>query len=68
MYSFQVSSVSLNNYEAYSNEFEIVTPHYKAVEAVILGAVGLLILLALAVVLFYVKRHLFTTYNQEGKA
>lgn len=67
LYSFQVSSVSTNNYEAYSSEFEILTPQYKVVQAITIGAVVLLILLALAGVLFYMKRHLFTTYHNEEK-
>lgn len=64
LYSFQVSSVSLNNHEAFSTEYEILTPHYRIVQAVSVGAVGLLILLALAVVLFYTKRHLFTSHDK----
>lgn len=67
LYSFQVSSVSTNNYEAYSNEFEILTPHYRVVQAVTITAVGLLVLLALAGVLFYMKRHLFTSHRSEEK-
>lgn len=67
LYSFQVSSVSLNNYEAYSSEYEIITPHYRIVQAITMGSVGLLILLAVAVVLFYIKRHLFTTYHHDDK-
>lgn len=67
LYSFQVSSVSLNNYEAYSKEYEILTPHYRVVQAITVGAVLLLILLALAVVLFYMKRHLFTPYHHDDK-
>lgn len=59
--------MSTNNYEAYSNEFEILTPHYRIVQAVTIAAVGLLVLLALAGVLFYMKRHLFSSQNSEEK-
>lgn len=65
LYSFQVSSVSTNNYEAYSAEFEIFTPHYRIVQVVTIGAVCLLILLALAGIVFYLKRHLFTSYRED---
>lgn len=61
LYSFQVSSVSTSNYEAFSAEFEILTPHYRIVQGITIGAVGLLILLALAGVLFYLKRHLYSS-------
>lgn len=67
LYTFQVSSVSTNNYEAFSKEFEIITPQYKIYQAIIVGAVSLLILLACAGILFYLKRHLFTTYSNEDK-
>lgn len=67
LYRFQVSSVSSNNYEAFSSEFEIVTPHYRIVQAITIGAVILLALLALSLLLFYVKRHLFTPTNGESK-
>lgn len=67
LYSFQVASVSSNNYEVQSPEFEIVTPRYRVVQAITIGAVGLLILLALAGILFYTKRHLFTSTYQEDK-
>lgn len=67
LYTFQVSSVSTNNYEAFSKEFEIITPQYKIYQAIIVGAVSLLILLACAGILFYLKRHLFTNYSNEDK-
>lgn len=67
LYSFQVSSVSTNNYEAYSEEVEIFTPHYRIVQAVTVGAVCLLILLAIAGIVFYLKRHLFTHDYEEAK-
>jgi hypothetical protein len=67
LYSFQVSSVSVNNYEAYSNEIEVVTPQYRIVQIITISAVSLLVLLALAGVLFYIKRHLFTSYRNEEK-
>jgi hypothetical protein len=67
VYSFQVSSVSTNNYEASSAEYEIETPPYRIVQAVIIGAVVLLILLACAGILFYLKRHLFTSYQSDDK-
>lgn len=67
LYRFQVSSVSSNNYEAFSSEFEIVTPHYRIVQAITIGAVILLVLLALSLLLFYIKRHLFTPTNEESK-
>lgn len=66
-YSFQVSSVSTNNYEAYSAEFEIFTPHYRIVQVVTIAAVCLLILLAIAGIIFYLKRHLFSHNYEEEK-
>lgn len=63
LYSFQVSSVSTNNYEAYSSEFEILTPHYRVVQAITVTAVILLISLALAGILFYVKRQIFSNHS-----
>lgn len=67
LYRFQVSSVSSNNYEAFSSECEIVTPHYRIVQAITIGAVILLVLLALSLLLFYIKRHLFTQTSEESK-
>lgn len=68
MYSFQVSSVSTNSYEAYSTEYEIITPQYRVVQAIVIVAVVLLILLATSLLLFYMKRHLFTYNHDEQKA
>ncbi|KAL7045228.1 hypothetical protein ACKWTF_002178 [Chironomus riparius] len=67
-YSFQVSSVSTYSYEAASDLYKIATPQYRIVQAITIGAVGLLILLALAGILFYMKRHLFTSnYSNDDK-
>lgn len=63
-----MSSVSTYNYEAASDLYKIVTPQYRIVQAITVGAVGLLVLLALAGILFYMKRHLFTTtYPNDDK-
>ncbi|KAG5676191.1 hypothetical protein PVAND_006040 [Polypedilum vanderplanki] len=68
LYSFQVSSVSTYNYEAQSAAYEIVTPQYRIVQAITIGAVGLLILLAIAAIVFYMKRHLFAAnYANDDK-
>lgn len=67
LYSFQVSSVSTNSYEAYSTEYEIITPQYRVVQAIVIGAVALLVLLAISLLLFYMKRHLFTYNPDEQK-
>lgn len=68
VYSFQVSSVSTSNYEASSAEYEILTPRYRITQAITIGAVALLVLLAVAAIIFYMRRHLFTSpYQSEDK-
>lgn len=67
LYTFQVSSISTYNYEAGSDIYEIVTPQYRIVQAITIATVGLLVLLALAAILFYMKRHLFSTYRSDDK-
>jgi hypothetical protein len=67
IYSFQVSSLSTNNYEAYSNVYEISTPHHRIVLAITVGAVGLMVLLCIAAVTLYLKRHMFSNYDREDK-
>lgn len=67
VYSFQVASVSSNSFETYSTPFEILTPQYRIVKAIMIGAVLLLILLALAGILFYMKRNIFSTYHNDDK-
>lgn len=62
-----MSSVSTYNYEAGSDVYEIVTPQYRIVQAITIATVGLLILLALAAIFFYVKRHLFQAYRSDDK-
>ena len=68
VYSFQVFSVSTSNYEAGSNEFEILTPRFGTIRIVTISVTsGLLILLAIVGVTLYMKRHLFTSYHNDEK-
>lgn len=55
LYSFQVFSVSTNQYESGSNEFEILTPKYsRQIQAITIGATtALLILLAIVGITLY---------------
>lgn len=68
VYSFQVFSLSTSNYEAGSNEFEILTPRFGTIRIVTISVTtGLLILLAIVGVTLYMKRHLFTSYHNDEK-
>lgn len=61
-------SVSTNNYEAGSNEFELLTPRFGTIRIITISVTtGLLILLAIVGLTLYMKRHLFTNYHNDEK-
>lgn len=68
LYSIVVIALSTNGYEAAGEEKEIVTPAFKRMQAITIGTtVGLLILLTIVGVTLYLKRHLFTSYQNDEK-
>lgn len=63
LYRFQVFSLSNSDYQAGSNEFEMIVPPYRRARAIAIGATIIIILmLAAASVYIYVKKRCFEPY------
>ena len=67
IYTFQVFALANNDYQAGSNEFEILVPPIRRMRAIAIGATtGLLFLLAAAAVYIYLKKRCFNIYKESG--
>lgn len=67
VYNFQVFSLSNTDYQAGSNEFEILVPPYRRMKAIAIGATtGLVVLLAGSAVYIYTKKKCFNPYKDTS--
>jgi immunoglobulin superfamily member 9B len=65
IYTFQVYSLSANDYEAGSNEYELLIPPYRRIKAIVIGSVsGLIFILAAVFTLLYMKRRCLHNFKQ----
>ncbi|KAG4079404.1 hypothetical protein HA402_008096 [Bradysia odoriphaga] len=68
VYTFQVFSLSHTDYQAGSNEFEILVPPYRRVRAIAIGTTcGLLLILTASAVFLYVKKRCFNPYKDTNE-
>jgi hypothetical protein len=66
-YSFQVISRSTNNYEAFSNVYDVPTPRNMISIFIATSAVCFMIILCIVAVTLYLKRNLFSSYGRGDK-
>lgn len=68
LYSFQVFALSTNDYQAGSNEFDIVIPPYRRVRLIAVGVTILIIcMLVFASVYIYAKKRCFEPYTDSDE-
>lgn len=68
IYNFQVFSLSVTDYLAGSNEYEIIVPPYRRVRTIAIGTTLLLILvLAGASIFIYAKKRCFQPYKDSDE-
>lgn len=68
VYTFQVFSLSNTDYQAGSNEFEILVPPYRRIRAIAIGTTcGLLLILTASAVFLYVKKRCFNPYKDTNE-
>lgn len=67
-FNFQVFALSVTDYLAGSNEFEIIVPPYRRVRAIAIGStIGLIILLTIASIYVYTKKRCYEPYKDSDE-
>lgn len=68
LYSFQVFAISTTDYQAGSNEFEILVPPYRRIRAVALGSIICIVFtITTAAIYIYAKKRCFEPYKDTDE-